>query len=64
MSLKKIFCTGMAARTRGQTLLSPTFFRLLCKIAKIAFITARIIASLDFIYAVQCMIHFIYHFVR
>ena len=32
-------------------------------IAKIAFITARIIASLDFISAVQYMIHFIYHFI-
>ena len=33
-------------------------------IAKIAFITARIIALLDFISAVQYMIHFIYHFVH
>ena len=33
-------------------------------IAKIAFITARIIASLDFISAVHIiMIHFIYHFI-
>ena len=32
-------------------------------IAEIAFITARIIASLDFICAVRYMIHFIYHFV-
>ena len=36
------------------------FFRLLYAIVKIAFITAKIIASLDFISAVH-MIHFIYH---
>ena len=42
---------------------SPEIFRLLLyAIAKIAFITARIIASLDFISAVQYMINFIYHF--
>ena len=35
---------------------------LLYAIAKIAFITARIIASLGFISAVH-MIHFIYHFI-
>ena len=40
------------------------FFRLLYAIAKIASITARIIALLDFISAVQDMIHFIYHFVH
>ena len=39
------------------------YFRLLYAIAKIAFINARIIASLDFISAVQYMIHFIYHFI-
>ena len=33
-------------------------------IAKIEFITARIIALLDFISAVQYMIPFIYHFVH
>ena len=33
-------------------------------IAKIAFITARIIVLLDFISAAQYMIHFIYHFVH
>ena len=33
-------------------------------IAKIEFITTRIIALLDFISAVQYMIHFIYHFVH
>ena len=33
-------------------------------IAKLPFITARIIASLDFMSAVQYMIHFVYHFVR
>ena len=38
-------------------------FRLLSAIAKIAFITARIIASLDFISAVHYMIHFMHHFV-
>ena len=42
---------------------SPEFFRLLYAIAKIAFITARIIASLDFIYAAPYMIHLIYHFI-
>ena len=42
---------------------SPEFFRLLCAIAKIAFITARIIASLDFISAVHILIHFMYHFI-
>ena len=38
--------------------------RLLYAIAKIAFITARIIASLDFMSPVQYMIPFIYHFIR
>ena len=38
------------------------FFRLLYAIVKIAFITAKIIVSLDFISAVH-MIHFIYHFI-
>ena len=33
-------------------------------IAEIVFITARTIASLDFISAVQCMILFLYHFVH
>ena len=33
-------------------------------IAKIAFITARIIASLDFISSVQYVIHFTHHFDR
>ena len=33
-------------------------------IAKIAFITARIIALLDFISAVQYMIHFVYNSVH
>ena len=33
------------------------------RIAKIAFITARIIVSLDFTSAVHHMIHFIYHFI-
>ena len=33
-------------------------------IAKIAFITARIIVLLDLISAVQYVIHFIYHFVH
>ena len=42
--------------------LSPEFFRLLYAIVKIAFVTAKIIASLDFISAVH-MIHFIYHFI-
>ena len=32
-------------------------------IAKIAFITARIIVSLDFTSAVHHMIHFIHHFI-
>ena len=40
------------------------FFKLLYAIAKIAFITARIISSLDFISAVQYMIPFIYHFIK
>ena len=31
------------------------------EIAKIAFISATVIASLDFISAVQYMVHFIYH---
>ena len=39
------------------------FLRLTCAIAKIAFKTARIIASLDFISEVQYMIHFTHHFV-
>ena len=39
-----------SARSRVQTPLSPEFFRLLYAIAKIAFITARIIASLKFIF--------------
>ena len=39
------------------------FFRLLYAVAKIASITARIIALLDFLSAVQYMIHF-YHFVH
>ena len=39
------------------------FFRLLYAIAKIVFTTARIIASLDFIAAVQCMTYLIYHFI-
>ena len=43
--------------------LSPEIFRLLYKIAKIAFITRRTSTSLDYIYAVQDMIPFIYHFV-
>ena len=46
---------------------SPEFFRLLYTIAKIAFITARIIiAPLDFISAIQYMVHFIhvYHFIH
>ena len=38
--------------------------RLLYAIPKIAFITTRIVPSLDFISAVQFMIHFIYHFVH
>ena len=43
---------------------SPEFFRLLYAIAKIVFITVRIIASFDFISAVHIiMIHFIYHFI-
>ena len=42
---------------------SPEIFRLLYKIAKIAFITTRTSTSLDYIYAVQDMIPFIYHFV-
>ena len=37
---------------------------LLYAFAKIAFITARIIPLLDFIPAVQYMIHFICHFVH
>ena len=37
---------------------------LLYAIAKIATITARIIALLDFVSAVQYMIHFIYNFVH
>ena len=32
-------------------------------ITKVAFITARMIALLDFIYAVQCTIYFIYHMI-
>ena len=43
--------------------MGPELFRLLSAIAKIAFITTRIIVSLDFISAVQYTIHFIYHFV-
>ena len=43
---------------------SPEFFRLLYAFAKIASVTARIMASLDFISAVQYVIHFIYHFIR
>ena len=43
---------------------SPEIFRLPCPIAKIAFITARIIPPLYFISPVQYMIHFIYHFVH
>ena len=35
-----------------------------CIFAKIAAITARIIVLLDFISAVQYMIHFTYHFVH
>ena len=49
------------------TSLKTWIFRLLYRlhaIAKIAFIKARIIASLDFISAVQYMIHFLYHFIR
>ena len=42
---------------------SPEFFRLYA-IAKRAFIALRIIASLDFIPAVQYVIHFIYRFVQ
>ena len=40
------------------------FFRLLYAIAKIASITARIIALLDFISTVQYMMNCIYHFVH
>ena len=40
------------------------FFRLLYAIAKIASITARIIALLHFISAVQYMMNCIYHFVH
>ena len=40
------------------------FFSLLYAIAKIASITAKIIALLDSISAVQYMIHFIYYFVH
>ena len=36
------------------------FSKLLYAIAKISFITSRIIAALDFISAVHYMIHFIY----
>ena len=39
------------------------FSRLLYAIAKISFITARIIAALDFISAVHYMIHVIYLFI-
>ena len=42
----------------------PDFFRLLSAIAKIAFITVRITASLDFRFTVQYMIHFINHFIN
>ena len=38
------------------------FFRLLYAIVKIGFVTAKIVASLDFISAVR-MIHLIYHFI-
>ena len=38
---------------------SPEFFRLLYVIAKIASMTARIVALLDFISAVQYLIYFI-----
>ena len=39
-------------------------FSLFYAVVKIAFINARIIVSLDYISAVQYVVHFIYHFVR